>query len=140
VAKAAVPSTVNRPLPLLFIPPASNYSCGDGRIRPPDERARLVVRSVVKGYGYFFRQNSFPETEAVRFDSSGRKPIPSPTVPWPIRFRKRAGRMSRAKPKFSQWWSSRQLRGGLLSCRGSSPQPWSMFPGCDRSCSAGQKD
>jgi len=34
VAQAAVPSTVDRPSPLPFIPPAEQVPCSDGRIRP----------------------------------------------------------------------------------------------------------
>jgi len=45
--------------------------------------SRLEVRSVVKGYGYFFwqKQRNLFGDFAVRFDSSGRKPIPVPKVP-----------------------------------------------------------
>jgi hypothetical protein len=58
VAKAAVPSTVNRSLPLPFIPPARTmFHIGtDAFVRPPS-LARLAVRSVVKGNGYFFWQS-----------------------------------------------------------------------------------
>jgi len=106
----------------------------DGSSRPSAARTLTSVSSVS---GERLRILLLVETArlfgdlAVRFDSSGRKPSPSPTVPWPASLVVLAGGIPR-ETEFSQWWSSRQLRGVPVNRgRGSSPQPWSTFPGCD---------
>src|SRR5579871_5557902 len=88
VAKAAVPSTDKRPLPLPLNPPARCIGAqrlAQGRMHwsARQAKARLLCISSVSGerQRILLPVEQLPETEAVRFDSSGCKLNPSPTVP-----------------------------------------------------------
>src|SRR5580698_848484 len=96
--------------------------------------AREVRRPVVKGYGYFTG-----ETTGLlrRFGCEvrilvGRKPFPSPPVPWPaINGRNSPRRVARGQ--IEVWSVVKFTVTSWRACslgRGSSPQPCPLFPDC----------